>query len=400
MKSIVFKTHEFPTVSETFITNTIVCSIKKGFNVNILVDKRNTISQSSQKSLLIEFNLLSKTLEHQQPIDKLKRKKEFLILVLNPALFYYYIKFCLVRKKVSLDYVFHLNFYKPFKKATVFHVHFLSSLTPLLELKKIGYLNSKLVVTFHGYDAHYLPPTKVLDKLLLDIGKYVDHITVNSQYIKNKLVNKGFSDEMIHIVPIGIDTTFFRNNNQRDFKNNRVVKLITVGRLIPLKGQEYGIKSVKHLIDLGYNVSYTIIGSGSELSHLIELVKNLELNKVVHFLNNKNQAKVKNELAVHDIFLMTSTHDNKGRREAFGVTSLEAQSMGLPVIGFKSGGFPETVINDYTGFIVSDRDVIGMAAKVIELIDNQSKLKQMSLNAVTHIKEKFDLSSTEFTSFY
>jgi colanic acid/amylovoran biosynthesis glycosyltransferase len=397
---IIFKVPSFPEVSETFILSAIISAIKSGEEVKIIANKVKAVANSSQPELLFEYDLLKKSIEFQQPTDKKLRKRAFLAFLFKPVSLYYYFKFCLIKGKVSLDYVFYLNFYASLRKTAVFHAHFLPSLTPLLELKKIGYLKSKLIVTFHGYDAHFLPQRAVLDNMLLNIEKYVNHITVNSQYLKNLLVNKGFKSCSIDIVPIGIDTVFFKNINQRDFENKRAVKLITVGRLVPLKGQEYGISAVKLLKDLGYHVSYTLIGSGSELSRLKELVRKLELQNSVCFLGDKSQEEIKNELEQHDVFLMTSTHDDHGRREAFGVVSLEAQAMGLPVIGFDSGGFPETIINKHTGFIVPDRDVNGIAIQVIELADNTFRLNQMSLNAADHIRKNFDINLTKYDSFY
>ena len=86
--------------------------------------------------------------------------------------------------------------------------------------------------------------------------------------------------------------------------------------------------------------------------------------------------------------------DNKTKRkEAFGITSIEAQAMGLPVIGFNSGGFVDTIKEGITGFAVEDRNVSSMVKRIEGLIKNKETYKKMSLNCIRHAK-KFDIKYT------
>jgi colanic acid/amylovoran biosynthesis glycosyltransferase len=106
------------------------------------------------------------------------------------------------------------------------------------------------------------------------------------------------------------------------------------------------------------------------------------------------QKEIIKMLRISDLFLMTSTfEDSTGRREAFGLVSIEAQSMGLPVVGFKSGGFQETILEGITGFSVDDRKYNEMAKKVEFFIKNKKKYSDASAQAIIHAK-KFDLKFT------
>lgn len=392
---VILKVTAFPVVSETFVLNSFVAAIEKGKEVQLITNELRSVENSSQPELIKKYDLLNKTLLFKRPIENKRRKIDFFKVLFNPVQLFYLIKYFLIQNKLSLQYAFHLNFYKNLRKAAVFHIHFLPALTPLLELKKIGYLKSKLVITFHGYDAHHLPEKKVLDEMLSDIEKYVDRVTVNSAYLKEKLVSQGFQSAMIDIVPIAINTNFFKNDKNRDFNAKKIIRLISIGRLIPLKGQRYGIAVIKMLIDAGYKVRYTIVGEGASYESLKRLVQECHLEEFVTFKGEQTQIEIKQLLSIHDIFLMTSTEDDKGVREAFGVVSLEAQSMGLPVIGFESGGFPDTLIDQETGFIVKDRDVVAMYHKIILLINDLNLLESMSHNAIKHAVGKFDLSNSD-----
>lgn len=390
---IIFKTNAFPTISETFIVYNIVETLKKGYDVKIIVDTINPETNTSQPNLLEQYGLMDKIIKFNQPTKKYKRCLKAIYILLNPLLFFYFIKYTVLKRKISLTYIFILYFYLEFRKTKVFHVHFATAINPLFELKQIGFLSSKIVVTFHGYDANSLPNGKALNKLIQNFNSFVFKITVNSEFLKTILVSKGFRESKIILVPIGIDMEFFKSDLTLKVARP-TFKLITIGRLVALKGQEYGIRVTKILIDKGFSVRYTIVGDGTDLDKLVGLTKIMELEDYVTFTGNSCQQEIKQYLLEHDVFLMTSTVNESGTREAFGVVSLEAQAMGLPVIGFESGGFPETVVDNETGFIVEDQNFFSMADAIEKFILDEDLFITMSVNARNHILRTYSFEKT------
>lgn len=391
-KKVIFKTESFPLVSQTFVVNNVIEAIKNGFQIIIITNIKNQHSQSSQQELLRDFNIDTFTHKYTEPIVKKKRILKAFLSSFNPVLIFYYLKYIRFKKKKSLSLLFQLAFYFYYRKTT-FHVHFANSLEPLLELKKIGFLKSKLIVTFHGYDAFLLPTGKPLEKLVKDYKMYVDHITVNSSYLKQILVEKGFPDFKINIVPIGLGSENFKPlKTLREI--NPPYKLITVARLVDLKGIRYGLQLLKKLIDKGQDVIYTVVGEGPEEERLKAMCYALGIESRVRFLGKKSQSEIKDLLEHHHLFLMVSTVDQSGRREAFGVVSLEAQAMELPVIGFKSGGFPETLVDGVTGFLVDDKDVEAMVDAVEMLINDKRRLILMGKAGRKNVLENFGFDKT------
>lgn len=388
---IVFKTKMFPTVSETFVTSNIVAAIKAGLSVKIVVDTVNPLNNSSQPELLQEYGLMDKVTSIRLPKSSFVRLIKALGYLIDPTLFRFFLKYCRLKKRVTLQFIFFLQFYKKLRKTKIFHVHFADSANPLLDLKEIGFLDTKVVVTFHGYDAHFIEQqnNEMVDCYL----KHVDTITVNSEYLKEVLQAKGFESKQIDVVPIGIDCEFFRKDKARLYTENEC-KLITVGRLMPLKGQHLGIEAIKLLQNKGYRINYSLVGSGPQLDMLKKTATALGVQDSVDFLGPKNQSEIKELLSEHSIFLMTSIVDEDMRREAFGVVSLEAQAMGLPVIAFRSGGVPETLVENTTGFLVEEENVAAFAAKIESLITNANKLETMSTAAVDHVNKNFDIRTT------
>jgi len=390
---IIFKTNSFPNISETFIVSNIIETIKKGYSVTIITDKINSISKTSQKNLIDDFELIKRTQVNFSPKERPIRYLKAMYLLLHPLKLYFFFKFWQLRKKKSLSYIFIIQFYWKFRKAKLFHVHFATAINPLFDLKQIGLLKSNIIVTFHGYDAHFLPKGTNLEMLLNNFKEYVSNITVNSTYLKNKLIAKGFLKETISIVPIGYDETIFKPTKEK-LSQNLPFKLISIGRLVTIKGHQFGVKAVKQLKDNGIQVKYTIVGEGVEYKQLVKLIKKLKLEDAVNLVGAKSQLEIKKLLEEHHLFLMTSTKDEFNRQEAFGVVSLEAQAMGLPIVGFNSGGFPETIIEGKTGITVKDKDVDSFTNAIEKLILNKEKLIFMSRAAKTHVKKNFNIALT------
>ena len=53
-----------------------------------------------------------------------------------------------------------------------------------------------------------------------------------------------------------------------------------------------------------------------------------------------------------------------GDLEGFGIVFLEAAAAGKPAIGGRSGGVPEVIDDETTGFLVSGTDAVELAARI------------------------------------
>ena len=70
-----------------------------------------------------------------------------------------------------------------------------------------------------------------------------------------------------------------------------------------------------------------------------------------------------------DLFAMLPRVDH-GFFEGFGLVYLEAGACGKPVIGSRSGGVPDAVIDGETGFLVPEEDPNSAAGKIVEILTN------------------------------
>jgi glycosyltransferase involved in cell wall biosynthesis len=157
-------------------------------------------------------------------------------------------------------------------------------------------------------------------------------------YAETSPVMKNFLDKII-INPIGVDVKKF-NPKVRDggirekYKLKDKFVIFALGRLVPYKGYQYLIEAMKYLDD-----DYVLIlgGDGILKKSLMSLSKQLELKNRVIFPGFVPESQKTNYYAACDVFCAPSI----SRGEAFGITLLEAQACGKPVVATNIPGVKE-----------------------------------------------------------
>ena len=84
--------------------------------------------------------------------------------------------------------------------------------------------------------------------------------------------------------------------------------------------------------------------------------------------------------------------DIYGSSEGFGITFLEANACGKPVIGTDVGGISDAIKNGFNGFLIKPNDSKELEKILISIINNKKLYKSLSENSIYHIKKNFDIS--------
>jgi glycosyltransferase involved in cell wall biosynthesis len=131
------------------------------------------------------------------------------------------------------------------------------------------------------------------------------------------------------------------------------------------------------------DILFVQIGEFSKLTPvLMELVKSKKLEKNILFLDKLEKASsVVNQF---DLFLMTS------EREGGPTSVLEAMLIGVPVVSTQVGVIQEVIIPGESGFYAPVKEPKQLAAKVIELLDDEMLQEKCSKNAKYLIENEFN----------
>ena len=248
-----------------------------------------------------------------------------------------------------------------------------------------------VVVIVHGTDVNAAKKSRLLRSLCSYVFKNSDRISVNSSFIMDAVlaIDRG-AVKKIELIPMGVDVNLFKPHPGNAARGAPTV--LTVGRLIELKGIAYLIRAMKDVVKRYPDAMLVIGGSGPEKENLEDLTNELGLNKNVRFIGFIQNAELPGHYAAADVFVLPSINKD-GLTEALGVVLLEAMASGTPVIGSDVGGIPDIIRDGHNGFLVPERSPGPLAERIIELLSNEKLAEKFRVNGLNTIKDGFSWES-------
>lgn len=220
---------------------------------------------------------------------------------------------------------------------------------------------------------------KVIFYLLHNANKV---ITI-SEYTKRELIKLGLREKDIAIIPGGVDSDMFMPRDCKGLKRKLNLQdkriILTIARLAERKGHDVVIKSLPKVLEKVPNTAYIIVGSGPTEDKLKTLVKNMALDRHVIFIGEAPDDSTPDYYSICDLFIMPNRElKDTGEIEGFGVVFLEANACGKPVIGGRTGGTEDAIIDGQTGILVdkvTEPDVISKA--ILRLLLDEELSRRM-----------------------
>lgn len=144
------------------------------------------------------------------------------------------------------------------------------------------------------------------------------------------------------------------------------------GRLSAEKKVEEVVKAFSQIVLKHKNVSLLVVGDGPTKQKLEKLAEKLRVRDRVIFTGFIAHSKLISSgiLQIADVFVTASDMETQP------MTSLEAMSFGLPIVGVKEAGQIELVKNN--GFLVKPGDVDSLAKKTEEVLFDNTLRENMS----------------------
>jgi glycosyltransferase involved in cell wall biosynthesis len=190
--------------------------------------------------------------------------------------------------------------------------------------------------------------------------KYSDAIIAVSEQTKKELIDiMGVEEEKIHVIMHGANPYF------SDLGMSRKKIIGFVGTLIERKNLAGGLRAFKIFTEMPgtEDYRYVICGEGPLKGDLVRLADELLISDRVDFISNLRKEELLEFYNTISVFANSSMH------EGLGLTALEAQACGAPVVFFKNANIPLEVTKD---FIPSESEY-DFAKKMHELISEPDK---------------------------
>ncbi|WP_403559070.1 glycosyltransferase (plasmid) [Cetobacterium somerae ATCC BAA-474] len=171
----------------------------------------------------------------------------------------------------------------------------------------------------------------------------------------------------------------FANFKEEVKKEAEKKQILSIGRLENGKGFENLIDICSEVFKIKKEWELHIYGKGSLETKLKELIKLKKMENNIKLKGiNRNLEKVYPNYK----FLLSASE-----MESFSLTLIEAQTFGLPIISYDCPWGPRDIINNTKdGYLVECFNKQEFKNKIINLIENQNKLKEMSLESINNSK--------------
>ncbi len=249
-----------------------------------------------------------------------------------------------------------------------------------------------LALTLHGTEIlrySQSPHRRFLFKRLL---AKTDRIGVVSEYNQRLLLEKfpATDPQKIRIVPGALRHDFANPPlRKRDHLYSRV-RVLTVGRIHPRKGQHYVMEALARLPEnLRSQVEYHIVGpivkGGRDYAESLKQTA-AESGIPVEFVGEVDDDELPQIYADADIFAMTSIQSGISI-EGFGLVYLEAAACGLPVIAHDTGGVAEAVRHGQSGFVIKPGDEAALTNAFAQLIESPQLREEMTQAGKARVAE-------------
>jgi len=174
----------------------------------------------------------------------------------------------------------------------------------------------------------------------------------------------------IEVIHPGINTKSFAPGEKTPYAS-----FLYLGRLKPYKNIDIAIKAFSIVTKKNPDAKLIIAGYGESFKSLNKLVQSLYLTGSVTFLGPVSE-KVKTELLTKSWMVIQPS-----MIEGWGITVIEANASGTPVIASDVNGLRDSIIHERTGILVPVKDIEGFAAAMQKGIQDTPLLKKLSENA-------------------
>jgi glycosyltransferase involved in cell wall biosynthesis len=202
-------------------------------------------------------------------------------------------------------------------------------------------------------------------------------LIVVSESTRRELAEKGIPEANIDIVYNAVDHTRFKP--AQDPKPSEPV-IGYVGRIKRYKKIDYLLESMNIVLERLPQARLMLAGSGDYLPALVALAARLGISDRVEFMGFVSEEE--------KIAMLQRAHVvvNPSSKEGWGVTVIEANACGTPVIASDVPGLRDAVVDGETGYLVPFGDVEACARRTLEVLQDDVLRRRLSEAAIAHAK--------------
>ena len=224
--------------------------------------------------------------------------------------------------------------------------------------------------------------------------QFADCVLVNATAVKDWLIDEGYDESKIVIIPNGVDLARFDGPAEGERIRHELgiapgAPLVTVvSRLTRLKGLEHFLEAAAMLKPTYPDARMLIVGEtapgqGDYLTELTRLAGRLGVADRVVFTGLRSDVPAL--LGSAAVAVMPSLN------EALSNVLLESMASGAPVVATRVGGTPEALTDGVNGLLVEPGDSTALARAIARLLDDRGLAARLGRAAHDRIADRFSV---------
>ena len=257
----------------------------------------------------------------------------------------------------------------------------------------------KVVVAVHGYEVVYSGNTargrikNILRSVRTFIYNRSHRVIAVSNYTRDQLIDSGVNPEKIAVVPNAVDAEVFKPGERhaaivQKYGLSHKKIILTVGAHTERKGHDVVIKALPAVLSELPEVVYLVAGDGPRKDYLMTLAAEMNLRNNVVFLGYVSADDLIKLYNTCDVFIMVSRTVGSSV-EGFGIVFLEANACGKPVIGGRSGGISDAIIDGETGLLVDPENPEEVSAVLLRLLTDREFSERLGRSGYERVQREF-----------
>jgi glycosyltransferase involved in cell wall biosynthesis len=213
------------------------------------------------------------------------------------------------------------------------------------------------------------------ERLIPTLYRRCPFVTI-SESSRDDLIRRGIPASQVRVIHCGITPPLVEG----DVEKPRPARVAYLGRIEPYKNIDVMLRAMAQLGDRFPEAEILVIGRGSAQPALERLTSELGLANRTRFTGFVTDRERDTLLAESRVCVCPST------KEGWGLTVIEANAAGTPVIATDAPGLRDSVRDNETGFTVPERDVDAFAQRIGELLADDALAARLSKAALAWSK--------------
>lgn len=212
-----------------------------------------------------------------------------------------------------------------------------------------------------------------------------DAVTATTRYLADCTAEYGgIARDEITVIPFGVDLE--RYNVSRPDRSKRGPVVGFIKHLEGKYGVENLVRAVPRVVERFATARFVVIGSGSQEDVLKRLAQELGVSGHIEWAGAIDNAEVPAAVAAMDVFAMPSV----SLSETFGVSAIEAQAAGVPVVYSDLPGVGEAVTDGVGGLAVPAGNVEALADALCRLLGDATLRQRLGEAGRQFVRRHFD----------